>query len=213
MKKFIIALCILFLCTGGVAGAFEFGEKSTNIQTNMNVISTKNTNANFNKNFNINDNSNSSSIVVEGDQRELLAAPQIAPFDIPVYQLGRIGDYTSQMYNFANMTKLSTADVIVKVLGVYNGSWASRIRLEDLEVALLEKRAKLDEVIQEKKVDVAKVRYGVKYKDAVSSGGMGGGAAGSLSFDGLSSATGSVLPGYHSSTHNPQFIITFYEVK
>jgi hypothetical protein len=218
MKKLAMILCILVLFAGTASG---FGlpqllnNENYNLNKNYNENSNinKNYNYNENKNWNSNTNENTASVEIAGDQRELLAAPQIVPFDIPVYQAGKIGDYTSQMYNFANIIKLSPAETIVKVLGVYNGSWFSRIRLEDLEVALLNKRAELTDVLQTRKIDVAKVRYSVKYKDAVASSGVGGGGAGSLAFDGLSSATGSVLPGYHASTHNPQFIITFYEVK
>jgi len=172
--------------------------KNTNLNTNVNKNSNENSNLNLVGVGNL--NSSSVSIVKE---RELLAAPQIAPWELPAYQNGKIGDYTANLPNFKGLTKLTGKDIVVSVIKVVNGSWLSRIRLEDLEKELIDN-----------KVDGEKVRYTVRFKDSVSTGGIGGGAGGSVAnTDGLSSGTGSILPGYHSSTHNPQFIITFYEVE
>jgi hypothetical protein len=224
MKKILIlffALC--FLCVGTMALADEgnhngwrnrTGISNSNINLNQSVNTNTNTNTNVNTNTSTSSANSDNKNINYGDERDVLNTAQIIPFEIPMYQFGRIGDYTASLPNFANMSKLGASDVILRILEVYSGSWLSRIRFEDLEMALLERREKLQPTIEEKKVNVAKIRYRVTYKDGVSSGGVGGGAAGNVANgDGLSSATGSVLPGYHSSTHNPQFIITFYEVK
>ena len=202
-----------------------------NTNTNNNDI--RNTNTNFNTNNNVNTNTNlnnatavsgSVSGAVSGaksnnsfksnisisnvEERELLAAPQISPFSIPILQGGKIGDMTEAMPNFASpvLTKLTRYDYIVGILDVYYGSVFSRITYDELESYLLKKSSKYD-------VN-KKIRYSVKYQDSVMSGGVGGGVAGSLaSSNGLESTTGSILPGIHRSTANPIFIITFYEVK
>lgn len=146
-------------------------------------------------------------------ERELLAAPEVNPISIPIIQNGRIGDMTSEMPRFANkgLTKLNKEkDVIVHILKVYTGGWFTSVRLEDLEVDLMEQVNELDQ----EKIEKGKVRYSVKYKDSASSNGIGGGVASSVSSNGgLDASTGSILPGYHDSTANPKFIITFYEVE
>jgi hypothetical protein len=135
--------------------------------------------------------------------RPVIDTLQITPIDIPVYQNGKFGDYTSQMPNFKGLRRLATTEVVVKVLDVYEGWKLSRIRLGDLEKKILDTKIAGD-----------KVRYSVKYLDAVSSGGIGGGVdAARASTDGLTSTAASILPGYHTSGSNPRFIITYYEIE
>jgi hypothetical protein len=146
-------------------------------------------------------NTANSSSVSEVNIRDLKTpvVTEISPIELPIYQQGKIGDITATMPTFKGIKKLDKKDIIVKVLDVYDGNWLSRTRLEDLEKKVLE-------VVPYGE----KIRYSVKFKDSVTTGGIGGGVAGSLSNDPVS---GAALPGYHQSTHNPQFIITVYEVE
>jgi len=186
---------------------------NTNFNTNLNNTTSKadsksisnsssksNSKSNANNSFEANINYN--------NDRDVLNTPQVVPFEVPILQGGKIGDMTDVMPNFANpvLIRLTRYDYIVSVLDVYYGNIFSRITYDELEQYLLKKAANYDA----KK----KIRYSVKYKDSVSSGGVGGGVAGSLvSGNGLDGGTLSVLPGIHRSTADPIFIITFYEVK
>jgi hypothetical protein len=136
-------------------------------------------------------------------ERDIVDTPQVIPMDIPILQSGKIGDYTASLPKIKGLTKLGPNDTIINVIEVYSGWFMSRIRLEDLEKKLIAT-----------KIEGAKIRYSVKFKDSATSGGIGGGASvANATMNGVTSAAGSVVPGYHASTANPQFIITYYEVE
>jgi hypothetical protein len=142
----------------------------------------------------------SQSIDIKG---EAVDAIQINAINIPLYQNGTIGDITSTMANFKGLKKLSNHDIIVKVLKVEYGNVFSRIKLQDLESKIVATKIVGD-----------KIRYSVKFKGSVSGFAVGGGAgAARSSTDALTTASGSILPGYADSTHDPKFIITYYEVE
>lgn len=130
-----------------------------------------------------------------------LAAPTVSAQEIPILQGGKIGDVTAAIPDFFGLTKLAQGEKIVKVLKVLNGSWFTKIRLEDVPEAILEGVPA-----------GAKVRYSVWAKDGVTSVTTGGGIAASQSMGGQA-ATGAILPGWASSTANPAFVIFVYEVK
>jgi hypothetical protein len=135
--------------------------------------------------------------------RDAVDAIQINAINIPLYQNGTIGDITSTMANFKGLKKLSNLDIIVKVLKVEYGNVFSRIKLQDLESKIVSTKIVGD-----------KIRYSVKFKGSVSGFAVGGGAgAARSSTDALTTASGSILPGYADSTHDPKFIITYYEVE
>jgi len=140
--------------------------------------------------------------------RPLLTTPNITPIELPILLNGRIGDYTT-LPKFANPALIPLdykKDVVVKVLAIYSGSFLSRIRLEDLEKTLIDKAQGLK----------GNIRYVVQFKDSVTTGGIGGGLSGGSSeqyANGGSTGALAVLPGYHTSTANPQFIIKFYQIQ
>ena len=140
--------------------------------------------------------------------RPLLTPPSITPIELPILLNGRIGDYTT-LPRFANPALIPLdykKDIVIKVLAVYSGSFLSRIRLEDLEKTLIDKAQGLS----------GNIRYIVQFKDSATTGGIGGGVSGGVAeqyANGGSAGGLAVLPGYHTSTANPQFIIKFYLVQ
>jgi len=202
------------------------GQSSYNMNSNVNRNSNRNTNVNRNANLNLNavqgtvKNTVSNDTAVNNGQvvapsqvyneaAQPLAAPEINPFYLTPMQGGKIGDCTTTMPKFQNkaLTRLSSNDVVVKVLDVYFGNPFSRITYEEVETYLIEKANKYDG----KK---GNIRYTVKFQDSVMTTGVGGGGAVSdTSQSGFTSSTGSILPGVSRSTMNPIFIITFYEVE
>jgi hypothetical protein len=208
MKKRVLAV-VLVMVIMMVGSVFASGDIKDINNTNTNFNMNSNSNDNYNSlNFSYrpytNDNSVNSSSVGDINVRAIneappVSAPQINTFELPIYQQGKIGDITATMPEFKGLKKLDKKDIIAKIVAVYDGNWLSRIRLEDLEVAILKNVPQGN-----------KIRYSVKFKDSVTTGGVGGGATGSLSNDPVS---GAVLPGYHQSTQNPQFIITVYEIE
>ncbi len=209
-------------------------QKSYNKNTNNNVNRNSNINRNSNVNRNANLNLNAVQSNVKGtvkntvsndtavnngqvvapsqvynEAAQPLAAPEINPFYLTPMQGGKIGDCTTTMPKFQNksLTRLSSNDVVVKVLDVYFGNPFSRITYEEVESYLIEKANKYNG----KK---GNIRYTVKFQDSVITSGVGGGGAVSdTSQSGFTSSTGSILPGVSRSTMNPIFIITFYEVE
>jgi hypothetical protein len=120
---------------------------------------------------------------------------------------GSIGEYTAQLYHFSNpaLTPLYRTDQIVKVLNVYSGHWYNHINLEDLEVFLLDKAEQFK--------DMQNVRFTVYFKSRITGGGVNAGGGGAMSsMTGSTSGGGQAGMGYFSSTFDPIFIVTFYEV-
>jgi len=184
--------------------------KVTNNNANLNNNKVKNTNKNTNTNNIKNTNSNRQSqnnnqsiapvqnVITESNR---LAAPSINSAEVPILQGGKIGDVTAALPDFFGIQKLAQGEKIVKVIKVLNGSWFTKIRLEDVPEAILEGVPA-----------GSKVRYSVWAKDGVTAVTTGGGIAASQSV-GANAATGSILPGWASSNANPVFVIFVYEVK
>lgn len=239
MKKIsLIAIMLFFMVSTGFTAVLPGID--TNINTNSNISTNANVNTNTNVNTNVlgqgqnqgqgqkqsqgqlqgqmqginapmtNANTQGVSVVTE---RPLLGGNEINPINLPLIN-GTIGNYNN-VPKFANKNLVPLAwetDVVVKVLGVYSGNFFSKIRMEDVEVKLLEA---VDEIAATVGAD-AKVRYVVQFKDSASASGIGGGAVASVSdayTNGGSSGTFGVLPGYHTSTKNPVFIIKFYQIQ
>jgi hypothetical protein len=131
----------------------------------------------------------------------ILTAPEVEPYVAPIYQNGKLDNYTSKIPNISGAVKLATSDVIVKVLRVVDGMPGWRVRVEDL----------IPKIISNS-IAGNRVRYFVIEKGAVTSGGLSlGGAVSAPIGNGM--GTGSVPMGYSESTYNPQYVITFVEVK
>lgn len=144
------------------------------------------------------------------EEREYLAVPNIVPYETPLIQGGKMGDFTGALPQILGIKALDKAkDVVVKVVVIYNGNIFSRIRLAEVEETLLESVANLKS--EGRKLD--KIRYQVWWLDSASSGGVGGGFAGGMSGADPVAGTASILPGYHVSTFNPQFVIKFFEIQ
>jgi len=154
-------------------------------------------------------NKQETGIQIAGDERELLGLPAIIPFEIPIIQNGKMGEFTQALPKMAGLTPLDkTKDTVIKIVGVYNGWVLNRIRLADIEERLFEYVAEL----KADGINMSNVRYQVWWQDAASSGGAGGGSAiGTSGTDG--SGALSVLPGYHESTFDPRFIIKFFLIQ
>lgn len=154
-------------------------------------------------------NKQETGIQIAGDERELLGLPAVIPFEIPIIQNGKMGEFTTALPKMLGLAPLNKEkDTVVKVVGVYNGWVLNRIRLADVE-------EKLFEYVEDLKADGVKmdnVRFQVWWQDAATSGGVGGGSAiGTSGTDG--SGALSVLPGYHESTFDPRFIIKFFLIQ
>jgi hypothetical protein len=154
------------------------------------------------------------------DPRELPGAIAVIPMPIPLIQGGRVGDVTAQMVKFAiPATPYGNGDKVVRILKVVKGSIFDRVRLEDIELDLIEAFKGIVAKYGSKDFNLAKVRYIVQYKDSAVGAGIGGGGAGSISgLNGGSAAYGgtgslAVLPGYTRSTADPMYIIKFFEVQ
>lgn len=154
-------------------------------------------------------NKQETGIQIAGDERELLGLPAVIPFEIPIIQNGKMGEFTQALPKMAGLTPLDkTKDTVIKIVGVYNGWVLNRIRLADIEERLFEYVAEL----KADGINMSNVRYQVWWQDAASSGGAGGGSAiGTSGTDG--SGALSVLPGYHESTFDPRFIIKFFLIQ
>ena len=154
-------------------------------------------------------NKQETGIQIDGDERELLGLPAVIPFEIPIIQNGKMGEFTAALPKMLGLAPLNKEkDTVVKVVGVYNGWVLNRIRLADIEKRLFEYIADL----KADGINMSNVRYQVWWQDAATSGGAGGGAAiGTSGVDG--SGALSVLPGYHESTFNPRFVIKFFLVQ
>jgi len=160
--------------------------------------------------------SGSSAVIVNNDAVQYLNAPTNFPNIIPMLQGGKVGDVTGLMpkFSFKALTPLNREkDVVKDVIGVYQGWLFNRIRLDEIEVALIEKARDL----QAAGKDINKIRYQVQYKDSVTSSGVGGGISGSLSGElaqgNGASGTLSVLPGTHRSTADPMYILKFFLIE
>lgn len=154
-------------------------------------------------------NKQETGIQIAGDERELLGLPAVIPFEIPIIQNGKMGEFTQALPKMLGLTPLDKGkDTVIKVVGIFDGWVLNRIRLADIE-------EKLFEYVEDLKADGVKmenVRYQVWWQDAASSGGAGGGSAiGTSGTDG--SGALSVLPGYHESTFDPRFIIKFFLIQ
>jgi hypothetical protein len=219
MKRLLVVVAIIMMLGMPVVGhAVWDGQDQIQIQEQTQTQSTSNNNVNQNSPKTWlyvtaspkadSSNQNTVAPVQSTDinmvtERGVIATPQIVPMEIPILQSGKIGDYTSVLPKIKGLTKLGPTDTVVDIVAVYDGWFMSRIRLADLEKKLIAT-----------KIAGAKIRYSVKFKDSASSGGIGGGIAGAnATVNGLTSVAGSVLPGYHSSTADPQFIITYYCVE
>lgn len=114
---------------------------------------------------------------------------------------GKIGDFTGAVPNIGGLKPLVN-ETVIKVIAVYSGNIFWWIRLEDVVTTLIEKGVGLE----------GNVRYSIWFKDGVTSGCVGLPLSGSAVDNGMSGSIGSTN-GYCQSTSNPQFVITFYEVK
>lgn len=163
--------------------------------------------SNNNSGGNVNNGSPTASLIYN-ESKDRILAPDVNPYYIPILQSGRIGDFTGAIPEFVGIQKLAKGEKIRRVLLSDNGNMFNRIRLEDLYQKILDNASEKNVT----DVDLSKVRYQVWFKDSVGSGGAGGGVSGSSgSID--QAATGSFLPGYHSSTHNPSFLVYFVEIQ
>jgi hypothetical protein len=141
------------------------------------------------------------------DSGNVAASYTVVPQMLPGIINGSIGEYTAQLYHFSNpaLTPLSRTDQIVKVLDVYAGHWYNHITLEDLEEFLISNAAQYS--------DRNNVRFTVLFKSRITGGGInlgGGGAASSMT--GSLSGGGQAGAGMFTSTFDPIFIVSFYEV-
>jgi hypothetical protein len=141
------------------------------------------------------------------DSGNVAASYTVVPQMLPGIMNGSIGEYTAQLYHFSNpaLTPLSRTDQITKVLNVYSGHWYSHITLEDLEEFLLANAAQYN--------NTNNVRFTVLFKSRITGGGInlgGGGAASSMT--GSLSGGGQAGAGMFTSTFDPIFIVTFYEI-
>jgi hypothetical protein len=154
----------------------------------------------------VNNGQNIAPSQVINEAKNLQVAPEVNPFILYPLQGGKFGEFTNYMPKFKLLKPLKRdTDVVVNVLNTYYGYPWNRITLEEVEKYALSKAE--DNTGKN-------VRYSVLYQDSVITSGLGGGAAASgTSNSGLSSSTGSILPGMTKSTANPIFIITFYEVE
>jgi hypothetical protein len=154
-------------------------------------------------NTTVKDNGNNSG----NDSGNTAASNTVVPQILPGLNNGSIGEYTAQLYHFSNpaLTPLSRTDQITKILHVYSGHWYSKITLEDLEEFLLSNAEQFN--------NTTNVRFTVYFKGRITGGGanLGGGGAMS-SVTGSTSGGGQAGAGYFSSTFDPIFIVTFYEV-
>ena len=122
-----------------------------------------------------------------------------------------MGDFTTALPKLYGIKPLDKEkDVVVKVVGIFNGGVFTSIRLPEIEEELFAAIGK----IKESGISMDKIRYQVWWLDAASSAGIGGGVAGGMSgsTDPITGAA-AILPGYHVSTFNPAFILKFFEVK
>lgn len=196
--------------------------KNTNNNKNVNKNDNKNTNKNTNNVSNKVNNSNKQDQKQKQDQSQkqstnneqvispsqtiiteqpLVSAPAVTPQDVPMLQGGKFGDVTGAMPEFFGLKPLARGEKIVKVIKVLNGGWFTKIRLEDVPVALMEGIP-----------EGANVRYSIWVKDGASSVTTGGGIAGSLA-GAQGAGTGAILPGWASSNADPVFVIFVYIVK
>lgn len=233
MKRLLSIICILgmFLipnilvanCGNGNCNVVTSPIYNANANFNQNTITTRLINTNLNLNTQ-KQNQNQGQLqgqvqgqsMINGQEispvqelkvdvpRPVIDTPQIVPFDIPIYQNGQFGDYTTYLPKIKGLTKFDpNKETIVEVLAVYDGWKLSRIRLQDLLTKLIET-----------KEEGANIRYFVQYRGDVSSGGVGGGAAAArAATDGLTSEAGSIMPGYHISGPDPRFTITYVLVE
>lgn len=151
---------------------------------------------------------NSQSVI---NEKEYLPTPNINPYITPLISNGRMGDFTTALPKLDGIKPLDKEkDVVVKVVGIFNGGVFTSIRLPEIEEELFAAIGK----IKESGISMDKIRYQVWWLDAASSAGIGGGVAGGMSgsTDPITGAA-AILPGYHVSTFNPAFILKFFEVK
>ena len=234
----ITGVFLLLFSTGSMAVTFG-GDGGNNYNSNYNTNSNINTNNNYNANKNINLNTtkttnklqqsqgqiqgqtqsvkvggqstiqgNSQSVI---NEKEYLPTPNINPYITPLISNGRMGDFTTALPKLDGIKPLDKEkDVVVKVVGIFNGGVFTSIRLPEIEEELFAAIGK----IKESGISMDKIRYQVWWLDAASSAGIGGGVAGGMSGS-TDPITGSaaILPGYHVSTFNPAFILKFFEVK
>jgi predicted RNA-binding Zn-ribbon protein involved in translation (DUF1610 family) len=226
---------------GGTAiiekGAIENRNTNMNVNTNSNKIDNTNVNVGINKSVNVNENKQGQQQgQIQGQsqdqgqgqgqeqmnnwtqtyiaERELPGAIPVIPNPIPLIQGGKVGDITAQIVRFAIAARPYKGEAVVKVLKVVKGSIFDRVRLEDIEIDLLNAYRALTT----NGTDGKKIRYLVQYKDSAMGAGIGGGGAGSISgLNGGSAAYGgtgslAVLPGYTRSTADPAYLIKFYLV-
>lgn len=153
------------------------------------------------------------------DPRELPGAIPVIPNPIPLIQGGRVGDITAQVVKFSIPATPYNGEKVIRVLKIVKGSIFDRVRLEDIEIDLLEGFKGIVKNYGSKDFNLAKVKYLVQYKDSAVGAGIGGGGAGSISgLNGGSAAYGgtgslAVLPGYTRSTADPAYFIKFFQVE
>lgn len=194
----------------GIGGGadVDVSNKNTNTNTNINSNSNRNENNNTNVNANKNENTNTAtsynSLSIT-NERELFNGNFGGQFEIPIYQQGKIGNYTKAIPAIKGLVKLADNEVILEVLDVVDGIPGWRVRLEDVAVKLIAYRDDYKD---------KKVRYYVEFKDAVTAVGAGGNSSIGGSMDnGLMSGGLGIMPGFHENVHNPRFIIYFVEVE
>jgi len=154
------------------------------------------------------------------DPRELPGPIGVFPNPISLIQGGRVGDVTGQIVKFAiPATPYTSSDKVIRVLKIVKGSILDRVRLEDIEIDLLDGFKSIVKKYGSKDFNLAKVKYLVQYKDSAMGAGIGGGSSGTISgLNGGSAAYGgtgglAVLPGYTRSTVDPMYIIKFFLVE
>lgn len=236
----ITGVFLLLFSTGSMAVTFggDGGSNyNSNYNTNSNINTNNNYNANKNVNLNVTKISttnklqqsqgqiqgqsqnvkvggqstmqgNSQSVI---NEKEYLPTPNINPYITPLISNGRMGDFTTALPKLDGIKPLDKEkDVVVKVVGIFNGGVFTSIRLPEIEEELFAAIGK----IKESGISMDKIRYQVWWLDAASSAGIGGGVAGGMSgsTDPITGAA-AILPGYHVSTFNPAFILKFFEVK
>jgi len=159
--------------------------------------------------------SGSQAVIVNEDVVQRINPPTIFPNTIPMVQGGRVGDITQMMPKFGipGLTPYNKdSELVIGVIGSYQGWFWNRIRLDEIEQKLIDKVNN----IANSGEDMKCVRYVIQYKDSVVSSGINGGAAGSVSgnagSDGIA-GTGAILPGMSRSTHDPMYILKFYKIK
>jgi len=138
------------------------------------------------------------------NEKPYMGAPGLVQTDVPILQTGKIGDFTDSLPKIGGLDPLKKDDQVIRVAAVYSGNVFWRIRFEDVVIALIEKGSIH---IQE-----GNIRYSVWFKDSVTSGCVGLPMSGAASDNAMSGSIGSTN-GYCQTTANPQFVITFYEVK